>query len=102
MTRNRHAAAPSHGMMRLMRKCSCLTSSRRRTSTATLTKANTPSNSNAVVPPSARMASESARATRMIRPKASAVVNRMAVHGVWFLRCTCARNDGSTPWRDMP
>ncbi|CAM4082833.1 hypothetical protein ACMU6081_26580 [Achromobacter mucicolens] len=37
-----------------------------------------------------------------MRPKASAVVNRMAVHGVWFLRCTCARKDGSTPWRDMP
>ena len=38
----------------------------------------------------------------MIRPKASAVVNRMAVHGVWLRRCTCARKAGSTPWRDMP
>ncbi|MNT17801.1 hypothetical protein D3C72_1529770 [compost metagenome] len=89
-------------MMRLILKCSCLTLSRRKTSTATLTKANTPSSSRAVVPPSARMASESARATRMIRPNASAVVNRMAVQGVWFLRWTCARKAGSTPWRDMP
>ena len=60
-----------------VRKWSASTGSLRSTSTATLTTVNTISSSSAVVPPSAGTAP-----TKVISPKASAVVNRIAVVGV--------------------
>ncbi len=61
-----------------------------------------PSSSSAVVPPSAETTGLSLVLTKEISPKAIAVVNTMATHGVRRPRWTQPSTGGSTSWRAMP
>ena len=62
-----------------------------------LTTVKTPSSSSAVVPPSALICP-----TKVIRPTASAVVNRIATHGVRRPGSTRPSTGGSTRWWAIP
>ncbi|CAM5719321.1 hypothetical protein SHIRM173S_01212 [Streptomyces hirsutus] len=79
------------------------TLSRRSTRTERLTPANTVSRSSDVVPPSkATTGLSGSSETKVMRPKAMAVVNRIATCGVRRTACTLDREGGSTPCLLMP